>query len=386
MEWLLYISIAMLAYIFVIYPLLLLVMASLFATRRAPRKQQALPGVSVVIAAHNEIHNIEKRLRDLLKQDYPLGSLQIIVGSDGSSDGTVRAIEAIREEIEQRGPKLTVLDFPERRGKPSVLNDAVEFADHDILVMTDARQTFAKDAIRHLVSNFSDPLVGAVSGELFLVDASEDDHVSGAGRYWSYEKWIRKTESSVHSTVGATGAIYALRKALFIPINAKTLIDDVVIPMQVCLQGYRVAFDARAHAFDVAPSESGQEWVRKVRTLAGNWQLFALYPAFFNPLRNPIFFQFMSHKISRLMLPFALMGIFIASANLNGIIFQLLFWAQIGCYATGLAAFIKPSLRQVRLPAVIYFFCILNAAILVGLMRLLKGEQAALWQFAYKRK
>lgn len=378
-------NLALVVYIFVIYPILLLVLAKAFPRQRQSVGGMSSPAISVVIAAHNEEKNIAQRLLNIVEQDYPLERIQVVVGSDGSTDGTVAQIEGVREQLEIHGIQLTVLDLLHRAGKPNVLNQAIACCEHDILVMTDARQRFASDAISCLVANFSDPLIGAVSGELFLLDNENSDRVAGAGRYWNYEKWVRKMESLVHSTIGATGAIYALRKELYSPIDDKTLIDDVVIPMRICMQGYRVAFDNQARAFDSAPTDSGQEWVRKVRTLAGNWQLFTLQPSFFNPFKNPVFFQFMSHKILRLCLPFALLGILVSSFLSPEPLLRLFFGLQLFCYLIALVALLVPRFRQVRVPAVAYFFCILNAAIVVGLYRLLKGEQAGLWKFAYKQ-
>ena len=154
--------------------------------------------------------------------------------------------------------------------------------------------------------------------------------------------------------------------------------------MQVCQQGYRVLFAEDAHAYDVAPSDTSKEWLRKVRTLAGNWQLLAIRPEFLNPFKNPIWAQFMSHKILRLAMPFALIAMLITSAILPGELYSTVFMLQCLVYAIGIAASFSDNLRKMRIPGLIYFFCILNAAILVGFYRLASGKKEGLWSFAYK--
>jgi cellulose synthase/poly-beta-1,6-N-acetylglucosamine synthase-like glycosyltransferase len=204
-------------------------------------------------------------------------------------------------------------------GKAAALNAAVARARYPILVFADARQRFAADAIRRLVSHFRDPEIGAVSGELILdcETASSDSSVAeGVGAYWKYEKWLRRGESTVGSTVGVTGAIYAMRSWLWQPLPADTLLDDVLGPMRVVMRGYRVTFDGLAHAFDTTAKTASAELGRKVRTLAGNFQLLAQEPRLLLPGLNPVWLQFMSHKVARLLVPYALVSLLLSSMAL----------------------------------------------------------------------
>lgn len=257
---------------------------------------------------------------------YPKERLEIIVVSDGSTDKTNEIIE----EFADTGVKL--IKFSDRGGKARALNIAAPQARGEIILFSDARQLYNKDAILELVSNFSDKEVGAVSGELHIlkkkpvqrldtVEKAENENDTrsengvgeGVGLYWKYEKFLRRNESQIDSTLGATGAIYAIRKELFSPIPEDTILDDFVIPMRVVLKGYRIIFEPKARAFDVVAVTSKKEFTRKVRTLTGNYQAFFRMKDLFNPFRNRVFFQLLSHKVFRLLVPYALVLAFISN-------------------------------------------------------------------------
>lgn len=395
MEILFFLSASLVAYMFIGYPLLLALFAFVsqlvssfkrsINRTQSPLGSQDFPPISIIICAHNEEKNIERRMRNLLSQSYPMGNIQFIVGLDGCTDSTKDILESLRTSIESAGATLNILEFETRCGKPTLINAAIKLCEHDIVTLADVRQTYAPNALGNLLKHFSDQRVGAVSGELFLEEPTDRHGVAEAGAYWRYEKMIRKLESRCHSTIGATGAIYAVRKSLYQDIPERTLIDDVVIPMQVCMQGYHVKFAGDAHAYDVAPSDSNREWFRKVRTLAGNWQLMSIRPNFFNPMKNPVWLQFMSHKIMRLSLPFCLLTVLLSSYLIvEPQFYSTVFMLQCLVYAIGGASFFSERIRQLRIPGLIYFFCILNAAIVVGFFRLASGKKEGLWTFAYK--
>jgi cellulose synthase/poly-beta-1,6-N-acetylglucosamine synthase-like glycosyltransferase len=303
----------------------------------------ALPGVTIVVAAHNEGVRLGARLENLLLLDYPQALREIIVVSDGSTDDTAAVVRRYASSVE-----LVVVP---RGGKALALNAGVERARFDIIVFADARQTFARDALRQLVAPFSDPAVGGVTGELLLDcesalfanrrvtadrrqgqaagvpprqrrtnldrrSAAQSSIGDGVGLYWRYEKYLRRLESAIASTLGATGAIYAIRRALWTPLPADTILDDVLTPMRVVMEGYRVVFEEGAHAYDRAPADADAELRRKVRTLAGNFQILWLEPRLLAPWRNPVWFQYVSHKIGRLLAPYALLAAFFATVAL----------------------------------------------------------------------
>ncbi len=322
-----WLSAFLIAYVYLGYPAMLGVWARLRRMRRHvaaherdgrwPERiaRDRLPGVSIVVAARNEAARLPARIANLLALDYPADRRQIIVVSDGSTDGTDQALA-------RYGSSIEVVSIPQS-GKALALNAGVERAVHDILVFADARQRFACGALRALVAPFADARIGGVSGELVLdaelsrPDAGGDSPVrSGVGAYWRFEKWLRRRESEVGSLVGATGAIYALRRSLWRPLPAETILDDVLAPMRAVLAGYRVVFTDRAQAFDYAASTSQAESRRKVRTLAGNVQLLWLEPRLLVPFVNPVWLQFCSHKLGRLAVPYALVALMAGSIAL----------------------------------------------------------------------
>jgi biofilm PGA synthesis N-glycosyltransferase PgaC len=313
MRTLFWISVAAIGYVYAGYPLLLAAWARL--VRRHVRRPAIdavdhWPAVSVIIAARNEAGRLPARIRNLLDIPYP-GPRQVIVVSDGSTDGTSDAARTA-------GADIDVVELP-ASGKPQALNAGVARARGEILVFADARQQFARHALMELVANFTDPTVGGVTGEL-IIDAERGVTAStvgdGVGLYWKYEKWLRRNESHVWSTLGATGAIYAMRRELWHPLPSETLLDDVLAPMRAVLDGWRVVFEERAQAFDRAAMDAAAESRRKVRTLAGNYQILAQEPRLLVPFVNPVWLQYVSHKVGRLIVPWALAAALVASVVL----------------------------------------------------------------------
>ncbi len=311
-------------YVYGGYPAVLMIWRAL--ARRPVHKHAMTPTVSLVIAVHNERDNIHRKMCNCFELDYPPEMLQVILSLDGSTDGT----EDVARYYEGLG--VTVVRLPMHFGKAEALNRGVAAAVGEIVVFTDARQKFERGAIRELIANFADPLVGAVSGELVLLDADGSEASDGVGIYWRYEKRLRAMESELHSVTGATGAIYAIRRDLFRPLPAGTVLDDVAIPMGVVLQGKRCIQEPAARAYDLVSSSLQQEYGRKVRTLMGNYQLVARMPELLVPWRNPIFTQFVSHKLGRLAAPHCLAGLFVSNLFLLRGIYLWLFAAQILWY------------------------------------------------------
>lgn len=308
-----WLSIVTIAYVYVGYPLLLAAWARV--ARRGPRRLpidavETWPAISIVLAARNEAARLPARLTNLLSIPYR-GGREIIVVSDGSTDNT-------RDAVREFGYAVKFVEVP-AGGKPLALNAGVAAATGDVLVFADARQAFSTDALQHLAANFNDPQVGGVTGELVL-DAEKQPTDStvgdGVGLYWRYEKWLRRNESAVWSTLGATGAIYALRRQLWQPLPAGTLLDDVLAPMRAVLSGWRIVFEEQARASDIASVDAEAESRRKVRTLAGNYQILTQEPRLLLPIVNPVWIQYMSHKVGRLLVPWALLGSLFASAGL----------------------------------------------------------------------
>lgn len=317
-------------------------------------RKRALPRIAVVIAAHNEAGVIRDKLRSVLALDYPRHRLSVIVVSDGSTDGTEDAVRSV-------GQGVRLIVARERQGKAEALNRAVRAAECDILLMTDARQRLHPYAARALAQHFDDPRVGAVSGRLVL-ESDGGRELREIGLYWRYELWLRRREARIGSLLGTTGAIYAVRRRLWRPIPPDTILDDVFVPMALVLAGWRVTFEADAIAYDRCSASLEREFGRKVRTLAGNFQVLALLPQILNPLRNPVWFQYASHKLARLVVPFALVALLAANLGLREGWYGAFLWLQIGGYGLALIGGVAPLRRVVD--------AVLNAAATIAAMNL----------------
>jgi len=264
---------------------------------RPVHKAPVTPSASIVLAVFNEERQITKKLRNLADLDYSTDKTEIIVVSDGSTDGTNTLLSQIT------GLNFRVIACERHVGKAEALNRGVAEASGDIVVFTDARQMIEQKALRELMANFADPNVGCVSGELMLAeDGSLDGIAKPMGLYWRYEKLIRKLESQTGSVVGATGAFYAARRSLIPHVTPGTLLDDVFIPISIARAGYRVVFEPEARAWDVAACDPKTEFRRKVRTLTGNYQLLGLAPWVLSR-QNPLWRELISHKLLRLAFP-----------------------------------------------------------------------------------
>lgn len=372
METAFWVSVLLVSYVYFIYPILLGALAGLAGRR--PRRgditdSKRWPAVSIVVAARNEAARLPARIANLLELPYP-GPREIIVVSDGSTDDPAAALAPFADRVR----------LMERLagGKPAALNAGVASATGEIVVFADARQRFAPDALRQLVANFDDPSVGGVTGELVLdceTGATESSIGEGVGLYWRYEKWLRHRESLLRSTLGATGAIYALRRSLWRPLPTDTLLDDVLAPMRVVLSGRRVVFEPLARAFDRTAADGATEWRRKTRTLAGNYQILKHEPRLLLPFVNPVWWQYASHKLGRLVVPWALLAALVTSAVLapRSWLYATAFVLQLGFY--GLAAMGALRLLIGRSARVAYTFVMMNCAAVAGLVALGRGRE-----------
>lgn len=363
-------SAAVIAYAYVGYPLLLWLRS--WWSPRPVMHGVDTPLVSAVMVVRNEEAALAAKLQNLLTLDYPPEQLEVVVVSDGSTDGTAEALA----EFARHDSRLRTMIKAESRGKAAGLNDAIGLARGEVLLFTDARQPIERYALRYLIENFADPEVGAASGELMLGDPSSGETGKGMGLYWRIEKKIRELESASGSVAGATGAIYCARRALLDPLPEGTILDDVLLPMQVVRRGSRVIFDLRARAWDSPDLGSSREFARKVRTLSGNYQLLQLAPWLLGS-GNAIRFEFISHKLSRLIVPFALLGFLIASLFLPGSLYRAALVAQLAFYALSLVALggmkIGP-LSRIADPA--RTFVVLNSAAMVAFVNFVTGRKA----------
>lgn len=377
-------AILQLAYTFAGYPVILL-----FWSRLLPRRTDAVtefsttpPRVAIVVVVHNGAALIESKIRTCLAQDYPAELLRVVIVSDGSTDNTNELVHA----VQKAGARVTLVAFPVRRGKAACLNDAAAACDEEVIVFTDVRQRLSANAVRALTLKLANTDVGAVSGELQFETTDASGFGQGMDAYWRYEKFMRRAESDVASSVGVTGALYAIRRALFVPIPADTVLDDLLIPMNVVMRGKRVLFENDAHAYDRPSQSPAQERIRKVRTLAGNFQLIARLPRVLVPVLNPIAFQFWSHKVMRLLAPLALVVALLANAYLALVgtiaqsLFIALFIAQITCYAAAIVGLTLPAANRIMIVKFATAFLSLNWFVVLGFIEFCANRDPHLWQ------
>lgn len=382
--WIALLGIGLPVYSYIGFPVLLFLLASVvqmgrdayYLVSRSERRRRSkhVPRVTLVIAAYNEEKVIERTLTTCLALDYPRDSLEILVGSDGSADRT----EEIVRQFEDRGVRL--LAFRERRGKLSVLKDTVAQATGEVLVFSDANTLLQPDALRRIVRHFNNPAIGAVCGELRFY--SPDGARKDEGLYWRYEQILKMLESRLDSTLGANGALYAMRRDSFPALPARLITDDFVIPLRVRSTGRRVIYDPEAVALEEAPSGLHDEFKRRVRIGAGNWQALWYCRDLLLPWKGFVSFAFWSHKVLRWFAPFCLLAGLIANAFLlSSRFWQVVLALQVAFYGAAAAGYL---LSKLHLPAgplrIVHYFVTINLALGIGMARGLLGRQKAAWQ------
>ena len=371
-------SIAGLAYIYVGYPLLVWLLSRV---ARASRPHgQTRDRISVIVTAHNEAHQIQRKLDSILVSTVAHRIDKVIVASDGSTDDTCRIVQEYPDQ------RVQLLHWTERAGKPTALNNAIPLCTSEIVVLTDARQELHPEAIGALAANFADPELGVVSGELVLKSDGElTAAAQGIGFYWKYEKFIRKCESRFRGVPGATGAIYALRNRLFRPIDPATLLDDVVIPMQIVEQGFDCRFEPGAIAYDLPSQSPGQESIRKRRTIAGAAQLIVQQPRWLFPSMNPLWLEFFSHKICRLFSPLLLVAALVTNVLLKEThpVYGILLPLQGLFYEAAILGWLfQQSGRRSRWLGPFLMFLTLNLTTVAAMWDALRGKYRVTWRKA----
>jgi len=362
--------IGLVAFAYVGYPCLLAALVRLF--RRPPKSADVTPSVTLLVPAFNEEHSLGPKLESCLALDYPRGQLQVLVLSDGSTDGT----NAIASRHADRGIEL--LAFERNRGKLAVLRDGVARARGEIIAFSDAASRLMPDSLRRLVRPFADPSVGCVSGVYRVLRPEAAQLGEEEGFYWRYETFIKRCESELGSILGAHGSLYAIRRALFPDLGPTTVNDDYVVPVQIVAAGHRAVYEPGAVACEEATEMGG--FARRVRIALGNFQQLRLLGLLVWPPRPWLAFTFLAHKTLRLLGPLCLAGALGLNAFLPGPFYRVLLGAQIAFYALAAAGAFRGGhwlgLRLLKLP---YYFCMINAAYLVALFRLVTGSGRVRW-------
>jgi glycosyltransferase involved in cell wall biosynthesis len=359
-------------YAYLGYPVFIGVLAHL--RPRLWKTAPIMPSVSIVLAVHNGMALLPRKIQHLLTLDYP-NIREIILVSDGSTDGTAELL------ANQHHPLLKTIVLNQHSGKAAAVNAGVAQATSEILLFVDIRPEIASGAIQRLVSNFADSRVGCVAGELILRQEGHDATAAAVGGlYWKYEQWIRTCEAVYDSPVGVYGGFYAIRRELAQPQPEGIILDDMFQPLAIIRQGYRSVLDPSAYVYDIWPKQISGEFHRKVRTLAGNFQLFQLAPWTLT-LQNRVLFQLLSHKVMRLIVPYLLLVLLFSTLMLSTVSPWATCFAALLIFGLGIAiAGIRyriPLLHRIAAPA--SALLVLNAAAVVGLYKFLT-TRGPLWK------
>jgi cellulose synthase/poly-beta-1,6-N-acetylglucosamine synthase-like glycosyltransferase len=376
MEILFWTAVGLLVHTYVVYPLSLPVL-SLFCSFKRKQGNSNKFKVSMVIAAHNEEKVIEEKIRNTFDLDFPRKNLEILIGSDASSDRT-NAIVA------KHAPDVKLFAFNQRGGKAAVLNQLVPRATGDILVFCDANTMLLRNALQKLLSHFEDPSVGCVCGRLILHDAGNSALGVGESIYWNLESEIKKLEGKLGIVIGANGGIYAIRRELFerIPVD-KTVMDDFFVTTRVLKAGKEAIYEPQAIGSEETSLETYGEFHRKVRISQANFNLLPKYIPLLNPLRGLVAYGFFSHKLLRWIAPVLMMALLVSNALLlaRGPLYYALFSAQALLYfIAGLGYIRNGKTKNSKLLLIPFYFVSMNMALLIGMFRALSKNQGGSWR------
>jgi glycosyltransferase involved in cell wall biosynthesis len=368
----LWLSLSLVFYTYVGYPVIIWILGRWFGKQTIA--SDITPSVSIVMAVRNGMALLSWRIDHLFSLDYP-NTKEIIIVSDGSTDGTSEMLASLID------PRLKTVILPEHRGKAAALNAGMAEATADVILFVDIRPEIARGAIQKLVNRFADPRVGCVAGELLLSGGGHGAVTNSVGKlYWRYEQWIRKCEASYDSAVGVYGGFYAIRRALTVNHPEGMILDDMFEPLSIIRQGYRSVIERSTCVIDRWPHRTRSEFDRKVRTLAGNFQLMKCAPWILTP-RNRVVFQFVSHKVLRLFVPYLLIVAMATSAFLASTspAYATLATVQVAGWLLSIVGlrFRIPLLSRITGPA--GALLLLNAAAVVGLYTFL-AARGSLWR------
>lgn len=391
MKIILIISLIIVFYTFAGYGILLYFIIKLKRLVKGPKKVVPenlglLPTCTLVIAAYNEEYFIKDKIANSLLLNYPAGKLKIIFITDGSSDNTPAIIA--------NHPQIQLLHQPQRAGKIAAVHRAMDFVNTDAVVFTDANTFLNKDALIKICRHYIDPTVGAVAGEKRVhFDENADASAAGEGFYWKYESALKKWDSELYSVVGAAGELFSVRRSLYQAVESDTVLDDFMISMLIAEKGYRIVYEPEAYATETASENVSEELKRKIRIAAGGIQSILRLKSLFNPFPYPILsFQYISHRVLRwtvtpflLILSFALNLALAFEPDSQG--WKLLLFAQVLFYLLAFLGYVmeKKQLR-IKILFIPYYFCVMNYAVLAGILRYFTTTQSAVWEKAQRKQ
>ncbi len=375
MLYLIMLLLLLICYCYFFYPLSLLVInRAKKPSKSKPSGFDDIPSVSVLIIAHNEQRYIKDKLENTLSLQYPEGKLEIVVATDGCTDETVKIVRS----YSNRGIRL--IEIKEHLGKANAINQSMHQINNEIVVCSDANSTYERDAVERLVQNFADPEIGAVCGRLSYRNPKGEPMGQMEGLYARYDQWIRMQESQYHSTIGAIGAIYAIRRRLYTNLDLDVC-DDLTIPVLIYKRGFRVIYENTAKAYEDTDENTSQAFKRRVRTILRELAALKRNWSGLRPLTGFFGFQLLSHKILRWLVPFMLIIIFISTLFIvDSTAGLILLSGQLAFYGAACVGLWQDrrggSSRVLRIP---FYFCVVNAAAFVAVAEFLRGKTMAQW-------
>ena len=351
-------------------------------------KQQTewLP-VTLIIPAYNEIRVLEQKIRNTLAIDYPANKLRVIIVTDGSTDGS--------EAIIKKYPSVLLLHKTERKGKLAAIKRAMQQVKTPVVVFSDANAILNKECIQKIVGHYKDPAIGGVAGEKKIINDLHQSAVGEAeGIYWNYESFMKKQDADFNTVVGAAGELFSIRTELFPQLNDNIILDDFVISMKVCLQGYKIKYEPEAFATELPSASLAEEEKRKVRISAGAYQSIGYLISALNIFKYPLLsFQYISRRLLRwvfcpLMLVVLLVtNILIVTTNEPQIIYIVFLLAQVFFYAASFAGWlIIRSGKRAGILTIPFYFVFMNYCLVKGFIKNLKGKQTVLWEKSLRQE
>ena len=383
MQILFWLLIALVLFTYLGYPLSLLLLKKLRSDRASIEAREAtLPTMSFVVAAYNEASCIREKIENSLKLQYDPEKLHIVIVTDGSTDETTDIVSAY--------PQVKLFHQDERRGKVAAINRIMPYLDSEVIVLSDANTTLNPEALKLIGCAYSDEKVGAVSGEKVVLSADCDDATASEGMYWKYESAIKRWDSEVHTMVGCAGELMSFRTDLYQPVKEDTYIEDFVLSMRIAAKGYRVVYCPEAKAYELPSATIADEMKRKVRIAAGGLQAIWRLRQVLNPFRYGLLtYQYIGHRVLRWTLtPLSLLLLIGLNVMLlgRGDIYPVLLAGQLLFYTMALVgAYGKHAKIKLKVLFVPYYFAMMNYAVFLGLLRLLKGQQKVTWEKAERR-
>lgn len=383
-----WISLFIIFYTFIGYGIVLFFLVKLRQLLKGKRKiavnANALPSLTLIVAAYDEEDIIEEKIKNTLSLEYPAEKISYIFITDGSSDNTP-------EKIRQYS-QIRLMHLPKRSGKINAVHRAMNEVTTEVTVFTDANTFLNRKALLNIARHYSDKQVGAVSGEKRVQVTELSDATAGEGFYWKYESLLKKWDSELFSVVGAAGELFSVRTDLYESVPSDTILDDFMISLLIASKGYRIVYEPGAFALEDGSADTKEELKRKIRIAAGGIQSILRLKSLMNPFRHPVLsFQYISHRVLRwTVTPFLMLLAFVLNMLLvqtpGGFVYNLLLAAQTLFYVLAFLGWLLER-KEIKVKALFvpFYFCLMNYAVIMGIGRYFSKNQSAAWEKA-KRK